>query len=407
MASLKKLFVNQSFEQIKDLVTQEPYNLRVFESKLHPNLFGLRYDQIHSPMSLPEIREARGIIFEKDTLRIVCYPFRKFFNLHESSHADPIDWKSATVQEKLDGSIIKIYHYNNEWIVATNNTIDARESNREGENSSFNYQDLFDDAAKCTFGDGFPFEQLDKRYTYIFEMLHLVSRIIVKYPGPRLVHIGTRWVHGFEDSGKEYPELNVKIPGTPQPRIFHLGSVEEVVQMSKELVNPIVEGEGFVVVDSNFHRIKVKSPTYVLVHSAKSSQTSYTELICRVVLTNEQDEFLSLFPEFAADHAKAHQHFLKTIEEYLEMARLICQIQHDDMRQMKKERANLGKQLTKDTLLFGCLMKLENNAGDDIRSIEDIFRKRVDEQLERTLVSLIQELIFLLMANLMMKIDKL
>ena len=58
--------------------------------------------------SLPEVQEARGIIINYETLEVVCWPFRKFGNYGES-YVDTIDWRTARVQEKVDGSIMKLW----------------------------------------------------------------------------------------------------------------------------------------------------------------------------------------------------------------------------------------------------------------------------------------------------------
>lgn len=68
-----------------------------------------------------------GTIIQKDTNKVVCYPFSKFFNAREH-HAAELDWSTAVFTEKLDGSLIKLYFLEAEtqWVVATNNTVDAR-----------------------------------------------------------------------------------------------------------------------------------------------------------------------------------------------------------------------------------------------------------------------------------------
>ena len=55
----------------------------------------------------PIVQEARGIILDTVRLEVVCWPFRKFGNYNEG-YADEIDWSTARVQEKVDGSIIKL-----------------------------------------------------------------------------------------------------------------------------------------------------------------------------------------------------------------------------------------------------------------------------------------------------------
>ncbi len=68
-----------------------------------------------------------GIIVQKDSNKIVCFPFSKFFNFGERHNTCNLDWETVFT-EKLDGSLIKLYFLESEdqWIIATNNTIDSR-----------------------------------------------------------------------------------------------------------------------------------------------------------------------------------------------------------------------------------------------------------------------------------------
>ena len=40
----------------------------------------LKYNQIESDLSIPEVQECRGLILTKDTWEILSFPFTKFFN---------------------------------------------------------------------------------------------------------------------------------------------------------------------------------------------------------------------------------------------------------------------------------------------------------------------------------------
>lgn len=60
-------------------------------------------------MKEPIVQECRGLILdEAEGWRVVCMPYKKFFNFGEDCCAD-IDWSTAKVQEKLDGSLISLY----------------------------------------------------------------------------------------------------------------------------------------------------------------------------------------------------------------------------------------------------------------------------------------------------------
>ena len=105
----------------------------------------------------PIVQEARGIIIDTNKLQVVCWPFRKFGNYSES-YVDNIDWSSARVQEKIDGSIIKLWFNKDtdKWVWSTNGVIYAsKTSNSLG----FNFLDLIKSTVNYSKID---FDNLDK-----------------------------------------------------------------------------------------------------------------------------------------------------------------------------------------------------------------------------------------------------
>ena len=112
----------------------------------------------------PLFRKQGGIIINTETLDVVCWPFRKFANYGES-YADPIDWTSARVQEKIDGSITKLWfdHDADKWRWSTNSMIDAADAHIMDSNVSF--MSLIRRADNYS---SIPFDKLDKNKTYIF-----------------------------------------------------------------------------------------------------------------------------------------------------------------------------------------------------------------------------------------------
>jgi len=84
----------------------EPYNLNIKRHPKYTNLVSFCYDTIESPRADPIIMESRGLILnEDDNWNIVAFPFTRFFNEGEF-YAAPIDWSTASVQEKVDGTLI-------------------------------------------------------------------------------------------------------------------------------------------------------------------------------------------------------------------------------------------------------------------------------------------------------------
>lgn len=254
--------------------------------------------------SLPEVQEARGIILNTDTLEVVCWPFRKFGNYGES-YADDIDWPSARTQEKIDGSIIKLW-YNKlleNWQISTNGIIDGNEC--EIGTTLKTFKMLFDEAAEK---NGLDYSILDKIKTYIFELVGPLNRIVIKYDEVDFYHIGTRNNETGEESNDDI--------GIKKPKEFPLGSLEDCIAAAAALCDDNeggrfeVEHEGFVVVDKNWHRIKVKSPEYVMVHHELNNGILSKKKILQLISDNEYEEYLTYFPK----HRETFEGYIRKIE---------------------------------------------------------------------------------------------
>lgn len=211
----------------------------------------------------PIVQEARGIIIDTTAVEVVCWPFRKFCN-HGESYADEIDWSTARVQEKIDGSIIKLWYDCNtlSWRWSTNSMIDAFAAKSD---SGISFGDLI---KKADNYDEIKFDKLCRFHTYIFELVSPYTQIVIGYPYTRLYHIGTR----NNITGEEY----ICDIGMPKPKEYPLHSLEDCIKAAEKLNEGLVgkvEKEGFVVVDANWNRVKIKSPDYLMLHHKLTKKT--------------------------------------------------------------------------------------------------------------------------------------
>ena len=236
---------------------KEDYHLHMSEEG--PYIL-FKYDAFACDFSDPLVREARGIIIDQETFSVVCWPFTKFGNYNES-YADPIDWASARVQEKLDGSIIKLWfdERKEQWRFSTNGTIDAEAAILHG----ITYLNFLLMIRKAENYKDIPFERLNKDHTYIFELTGPDNQVVVAYKRTLLYHIGTRnRVTGLEC------EEDI---GIVKPKSYALSSLADCIKAAEALnadkeAFDDIDHEGFVVVDRDYHRIKIKSPDYFAVH---------------------------------------------------------------------------------------------------------------------------------------------
>ena len=265
-------------ENWRELISEKPYCIKVTEKE---DLVCFKYSQIDSDFNEPLVRECRGIILEKDTWNVVAYAFNKFFNFGES-YADEIDQASARVLEKVDGSLIKVYYYNG-WRIGTNSTIDADDAKLLAPPYE-TFIDLFSAAADIC---GLDYNKLDPHYTYIFELRSPYNKVVVPYEDIRIIHIGTR-------NNITCEEVEVDI-GIEKPKQYMLSSLDDCIAMAATFD---FTKEGFVVVDKNYHRVKVKSEDYVRVHRLANNGSITLERAIDLIRMNELEEFLVYCPQY-------------------------------------------------------------------------------------------------------------
>jgi len=279
-----KLLVAELMEQNEnweEILTSEPYNLKV---STKGDYVLLKYSQIGSNLSNPVVQECRGVIL-KETFgewNPVCLPFHKFFNVQEPN-AVQIDWESAIVEEKYDGSLIKVW-FDNEWHVSTNGMIDAGDAEISSPSPiGKNFLDLFLFAAKYQCLDQ---NLLLKENTYLFELCSPFTKIVVYHKDTSIVHVGTRNV----ETGS-YIDHDI---GIRKPSYFSLHSEEDCILATEQL--PYDE-EGYVVKDKFGNFVKIKSPAYVAAHRLVSGGVTVKKVLS-IIEMEESQEFLSYFPEY-------------------------------------------------------------------------------------------------------------
>jgi len=267
----------------EDMLADSPFYVK---TKREGVFVLLKYDQIRSDMTIPMVRECRGIILDETAqYNPVCVPFFKFGNFGEAYVPD-IDWTTARVQEKLDGSLMKLWYYMGKWHISSNGEIDARNAHISSALlTNARKTDLYTLFIEAWYKTGKRFEDLNRNFTYLFELTSKHNRVVVKYNETAIRHIGTRDIRTLD-------ECNMDI-GIPMPREFAFRTLDECIENAKQLG---YDDEGYVVVDRHFNRIKVKSPLYVALNHISQGVTTHGNIV-EIIQKNEQGEFLTYFPE--------------------------------------------------------------------------------------------------------------
>ena len=257
----------------------------------------IKYNMIDSNFSKEEVRECRGLVLEKDTLRVMSYPFYKFFNLGEG-HAAEVDWSTAKVLEKLDGTMIGLYYdwILNKWEVGTTGTADA-----SGEvNNHFNttFADLFwYTINKMPEYSNFVIwlNENKGKHTFIFELTTPENQVVKVHQEYKLTLLGVRDLTTLKELDI-YSEPNlVSSFGIPVSVIVKSFDIKNVEEIKASFSTIKADDEGYVVVDANFNRQKIKNPSYVALHHLRDSTMEWK--IVNLVLKGEVEEYLVYFPD--------------------------------------------------------------------------------------------------------------
>lgn len=302
-------FINQhKYEDWATLLTQPPYNLLRNEDD---DYILFKYNQLDvadggSDFNEPIVCEARGIIINKHTLKAVALSFPKFWNVQEEPHAK-INWKNAKVQSKIDGSKILCWYnkYKNKWQLSTSGVLDAYQAIVNGE--TYSYGDLFDEALKNLIlklkvkilnqnesiqDIDFYEHLLEKNFCYTFELVSPKARIVVPYNKTEIYFIGIRDINTFEEKDKD---VSILTDFVKTPKEYQLKTLEDCLKATEKMG---FDEEGFVVVDDNWNRVKIKSPAYVAVHHLRFNGNISNARILELVERDEYQELLKYYPEY-------------------------------------------------------------------------------------------------------------
>lgn len=285
----------------------EKLHISASRHEQHQNLVLLKYNQIDSPMSDPIVQECRGLILDQMfDWKIVAHPFHKFFNLGEPNAAK-IDWPSANVYQKVDGSIATLYNYGFKWEMSSSGTPDGG-----GEVNGFGitFRELFWKTWH-ELGMKYPGTVEDEHFTFMFELTSPQNRIVVRQEKPNIVLLAVRnritgeEVNPHFFSGAKYNWQIVKK--------YNFKSQEEVVATLSDMNG--LENEGYVVCDRLYNRVKIKCPDYLRLHHLRGNGTPTPKKVLDVIRRGETDEILASFEEFRPFFNKVQVRYDALVDE--------------------------------------------------------------------------------------------
>jgi len=264
----------------------------------------LNYDQIEAKNGDPIVEECRGLVIRKPDgyefssdlsdsgeFVICCRPIRRFYN-YGTEFASVLDYSKVYYMEKLDGSFVKVWwdSINNEWAIGTRGAAKANiKISGMHTKSEFTFTTLFKSIVK----DFTEFtKELDKEYTYLFELCSPWNQVVVMHTKPFISLIAVvNTTTGQELNIWELSESKFY----SKVKTYEFSAFEEVFSWF-EKTDPS-KFEGFVVMDKNFNRIKVKHPRYNTLNALRASLSTSTRSILNLILLGTIDDVVTIVSE--------------------------------------------------------------------------------------------------------------
>lgn len=265
-------------------------------SRLYNEKISLLYDQLAAKESDELANQCRGLVLDAHTYERIAVPFFRFFNYGQGCAA-PIDWDSAAIESKEDGSLAIVYHHNNQWHMATRS---MPEASGKAHDVDMTFSQLFDYTIEHMFGNtggkNWLMRNQDPSLTFCFELTTPYNRVVVKYNEPSLTLLAVRSRESLQELD---PRLFVSDLSIPTPKLYNFNNLEHLLQVVREW-NPL-ENEGVVVKDDNFNRIKIKNPSYIAYNKLNDSLSTSARGCLEVVLLGKDDDVVPMMPPLIAN----------------------------------------------------------------------------------------------------------
>lgn len=331
-------------------------------------------------------KECRGLALMMETWDIVRFGFYRFMNLGEGGCDIAFDDDDQfEYDEKADGSIIILSHFDGRWVAGSRGVIFPSAPLENG----LTLEQMFWVIASIPQSHEIWDTKLDKNICYIFELCSMANRIVIPYEKAQLVLLGAR------KKDENWKELNTSeldalmgpIDGTsrfrrPEPHSFP--SILECVEHTKDLHG---FKEGFVIKrwndhEGRFDRAKIKGRAYLDLHHVVSGLSIRN--LARMAVFGDREN-LETFPEYLYSYdavaAKIAEHCSYVTTAYQEACKSIEGI--EDEREKKKAFAMSLRERPDFQKINGACFAMLNGK---VESVREMLQKKSDRSGMKNLV---------------------
>jgi hypothetical protein len=257
----------------------------------------LDYDQLAVKWTEPFGYACRGLVLDAKTFDVIAFGLAKFFNFGEH-YAAPIDWGTAKVYEKIDGSMVNRWWspHTQRFEYSTRFQLPDGLRTNTVNSGVITWQELID---RCVGNVGVredgtsPLDLQPPYETWTFEICSQHNMVVVRHEGFSAKLLAIRNIRTMQEEAVE-----VCGHGATLPKSYRFASGAEVAEFANK--HAATELEGFVACDGDYNRVKIKSDQYVQLHRAKDGLRGINNLIL-LAKSNDYEEITTHFPQYKDD----------------------------------------------------------------------------------------------------------
>jgi len=295
---LEKVGPKPSKEELQEELLLEKVGPKPSKEELQEELQEEGQEEIKEECQITNVKlnkfknQCNGLIFERSTNEIVCICQPKITELE--CHTDAINLVKQNYDSNIrleyceDGTIIRLYNYNNTWYTATTKCIDA---NNSFWSSKKNFDTMFWEIFDSTL-----LPTLDKNFTYFFILLHKENRIVVKHNVNMLVYISR--IHN-KSSKEDYGNVFLNVYGIKRIKYIN---VNEFLNTSEDYYNKFKRGIIIKIQDATTGYWDVYKYDFKMYTLIKSIRGNIPEIRMRYLELLKKPETLDLLEKFYSEH---------------------------------------------------------------------------------------------------------
>ena len=251
-------------------------NLKIKKYKHDLIIVKKKYNDVSKVIEKWE-KYCRGVVINTKSNKIVCIPPVKSTELKDDFESY---LKYEEIQELIDGTMINLFHINNEWIISTRSEIGGH--NRWNQKKTF--RQMFDECSKLDYDD------LVKTNCYSFVMRHIENRNISKITKNELYLVE---MYDLENEIERVSRVNYPDDILSCSNLFTPYIIGEIANFSGQC-NFSIKGY---TIKINSERYNIINPNYTKVENLNANSPNDLMNYIELRKNGNLKEYLIFYPE--------------------------------------------------------------------------------------------------------------